>query len=123
MAAALDSSYTPKEIRDVPVDPAAASKSDVAARADACAFRNLSRRIYLYFDASVQKLAGVTDGIMHPGKIVAGSHSRAAELIRYICVDGCYACAEETGYPGAGGESATTSTYHSKTTKTSSKSG
>ncbi len=25
MAAALDSSYTPKEIKDVPVDPAAAS--------------------------------------------------------------------------------------------------
>ena len=65
----------------------------------------------------------LTDGIMHPGKIVAGSHSRGAELIRYICVDGCYACAEETGYPGAGGDSATTSTYHSKTTKTSSKSG
>ena len=31
--------------------------------------------------------------------------------------------AEATGYPGATGESATTSSYHSKTTKVSSKSG
>ena len=80
MAAALDSSYIPKEIRDVPVDPAAASKSVVAAHADACAFTNPSRRIYILMHQSRNWLVS-TDGIMHPGKLVAGNHSRGAELI------------------------------------------
>lgn len=78
MAAALDSSYIPKEIRDVPVDPAAASKS-VCMRM--LALSRVHRDVlYILMHQSRNWLVS-TDGIMHPGKLVAGSHSHGAELI------------------------------------------
>ena len=56
MAAALDSSYIPKEIKDVPVDPAAASRSTLPFTPKLHA-RSFGAECFAV-DASVQKSAG-----------------------------------------------------------------